>query len=1278
MSAHAGTLTPAEAPLLPLGLVPLVPLLAAVLVALLGGRLGRRRASALSLGGLAIAALLALTGVFRLAELEPARRVLLDPGVRLVRIGSLEASLSFLFDPLAACVVLAALVGAAFVPLQLLRARHDERAAARLSACASLFASGISLVALAADAVVWLFGSALVTLATVVLVGGARASQAAASAGLRGLIVAVLGTTTVLAGFALLFWGLGGAWLDEGRYLADYRPRFVAVHPEGRIPIEETEVVGVDVPRGERDPRVIAEQAQKRGYLTFTSHPGARVYLGISDRAQLERDPPPFAVAPFIRREIPAGAHSIVIVPGGGATVAGDGNENAFIERLVVPTGDEVRIVPIGQTLSFVEIRDQLLLRDELGAPGLLRAFLHKPFVSSIRLVTIVCLLLFLGALAASAAPPFSGWLADASSLSPWPARALLLGIALAPGPLLLARLDILFAQSDVASGIVVIASGLAVAIAIVRASAHRDLGRVLAHASTALVGLSFVALGLGASSFALVLVALHLIVVAAVCFFLSRGKKRAARAVEARLRPLPGAPLVLDLERRQRGFGETLIEIVTPIARAALRLVRAIDDIVLGFPARIFGRFFVGLLVFAAALGLASPALADASAPSGLAVLRAEQGDIVELSLGPDGEHMIGAFFVRNEGTGPLTIARADVLTAPSEPRTPSGLLVSVDGGRAGMRVLPGQERRVTVKWRYEIARAREIYGHVVVETDARSAFDAGEPGRPLAIGVHAERPLGLGPLGRTPLSFLVFSPLLVTLLALVLRIARRDDGRVLAIVGALVHGALLVFVAWLGYHFDRFFTRTHGNDGYQLIERAPLLPSIGVEWSVGLDGVALVLAGAAVLAGLVASIASASLRDRPFTYHALAGLFLSASLGVLVSLDLFLFCAFWIAAIVPACLLVARPASAGSRRAALRLLVSSLLGAILLCAAAWFLWKNSDPTYLSTGEAVHRTSAIPELARVVWLDKGLRIFGLSGVKVLWIALFAAFSLRLSAFPFPGYLAEVNAEAEGSTRVLLSGVLLGAPILGLLRLNVGLLPEATRWAATTVASFGASAIVVSAFAALGEADLERFLSRVSVAHVGVAFVGIGSLTPQGFQASVIVIATQGFIVGLLHLLASALDARVWTRDLGRFGGLSRDMPIFSLLFGVGMLASLGLPILAGFWGPFLAVVGVFARNRLLAGYVLFGLVTLACVHVFALSHLVFGEPREEWSRSLRLQKFGGKFPELRARELVAVLPLALVILAVGVAPQLLLGLLDQACLEIHRLVDAPGPTQIA
>jgi NADH-quinone oxidoreductase subunit L len=584
MSAQAGPLTPVEAPLVPLGSIPLALFVGAVVILLVGPRLGRRRAAAVGLGSTVLGLAFALADVARLASFEPARRYLGDVVTGLVRIGSFETNLGFALDPLAAVVLVVTLVVVALVQAHFVwRSEADGEAGTRIVGAGALLGCGASVAVLAADAVVMLFGWAIVMVATSLLVGLGRRARVPAMAGVRPLLAGSVGDAGLVCGFALLFWGLGGAWLDADRYLSDYRARFVAVHAEGRIPVEALEADQDDEPRGERDPRAISARAGKRGKLTFTSHPGARVYVGIADRAQLAQGPEPFGISPFVRRDIGAGTHAIVIEPGGGATIGGDGNENALIERVVIPEGEEVRIAPIGPTVTFREIVDQLVLRDESGRPWLRQALLAKKGAGSIGLVTLACLLLFFGVAVKSSA--LFPWLAEATEVAAWPASALVQSVALSLGVYLLVRLDVLFVMSPAASSVVMVAGAASAALALALCVLQRRASKALAYGSLVVLGLAFVAFGSGADTWAVGIVVVHALVVPLLC-------REASRMSDA---PFTFRASWADKLRARRGgsLGEVVVEAATVVARAVAKLVSFVDEVFVGAPARLLERAF-------------------------------------------------------------------------------------------------------------------------------------------------------------------------------------------------------------------------------------------------------------------------------------------------------------------------------------------------------------------------------------------------------------------------------------------------------------------------------------------------------------------------------------------------------------------------------------------------------------------------------------------------------------------------------------------------------------
>jgi len=298
--------------------------------------------------------------------------------------------------------------------------------------------------------------------------------------------------------------------------------------------------------------------------------------------------------------------------------------------------------------------------------------------------------------------------------------------------------------------------------------------------------------------------------------------------------------------------------------------------------------------------------------------------------------------------------------------------------------------------------------------------------------------------------------------------------------------------------------------------------------------------------------------------------------------------------------------------------------------------------------------------------------------VKVVWVWLFVGFAIKIPMFPFHTWLPDAHVEAPTAISVILAGVLLKMGTYGILRINFTLLPEATQWAAPTMAVFGVINILYGAFCAMAQKDLKKLVAYSSVSHMGFTLLALGALTPQGIQACLVQMFNHGLITGMLFTLVGVVYDRVHTRDLDKFGGLASEMPLYTALVGFAFMASLGLPGLSGFWGESMTFIGAFPRFRGLTILAATGVIVTAAYHLWALQRMFLGKFREEWRKNKYLEPFGGKFPEINARELASLAPLAVLVLVLGFWPRPLLNLIDKGAIETHRFVDRPGPTQIA
>ena len=686
-------------------------------------------------------------------------------------------------------------------------------------------------------------------------------------------------------------------------------------------------------------------------------------------------------------------------------------------------------------------------------------------------------------------------------------------------------------------------------------------------------------------------------------------------------------------------------------------------------------------LLALAVLLGTPGRALADGAPKAGGAHgqidLHAAAGRSKELvELTGDGPERVGKFLIENVGGGPLRVTRVAVRTSASDPRTPPGVTAEIAGGK-DVVLAPGQSRDVVVKWKVDAARSKQLYGHVLVESDSVGAGPA-EPARPAAIGIHAERGYGLGFIGQHILSIITFLPLFGVLAIFVSHLVGYKEDKNLRMLTVVLQAINLVLATWLYAKFDTGLSRLDGNDGYQFIEHGVWIRSLNVEYFVGVDGISISMVFLTALISFVGALASFSVTDQQKGYFAMYNLLVTGMFGVFISLDLFLFYVFWEVMLLPMYFLIGIWGGPRRAYAAIKFFIYTLAGSVFMLLAFIWFYLNCDPSYLVDGSPVTRTFSIPELQRVAWLAKDQMILGVMAVKVVWVWLFIGFAIKIPMFPFHTWLPDAHVEAPTAISVILAGVLLKMGTYGILRINMTLLPEASQWAAPAMATFGVINILYGAFCAMAQKDLKKLVAYSSVSHMGFTLLALGAMTPQGIQAALVQMFNHGLITGMLFTLVGVVYDRVHTRDIDKFGGLAKEMPLYTALVGFAFMASLGLPGLSGFWGEAMTFIGAFPRFRVLTMLAATGVIVTAAYHLWALQRMFLGKFREEWRTSKYLEPFGGKFPEINGRELLSLAPLAVLVLVLGFWPRPLLNLLDKGSLDMHRLVDKPGPAQVA
>jgi len=280
---------------------------------------------------------------------------------------------------------------------------------------------------------------------------------------------------------------------------------------------------------------------------------------------------------------------------------------------------------------------------------------------------------------------------------------------------------------------------------------------------------------------------------------------------------------------------------------------------------------------------------------------------------------------------------------------------------------------------------------------------------------------------------------------------------------------------------------------------------------------------------------------------------------------------------------------------------------------------------------------------------------FDLAFQQLLFIAFFLGFAIKVPIFPFHTWLPDAHVDAPTPISVLLAGVLLKMGGYGFFRIAYPIVPEGTRYFAGALAVLGTINIVYGAFVALAQTDFKRLVAYSSVSHMGFVLLGLASLTPAGMNGAMLQMFNHGTITGGMFLLVGVLYERTHTRELGAFGGLGARVPVYAAVLIFFSLASLGLPGLSGFISEFLSLAGSFGVWRWQTVVSVLGIIGAAAYMLKVLQQVLLGPLNERW-RAL---------PEITPWELVGLVPLLLIVLALGVYPLPMLQLQGPALQQL-------------
>jgi NADH-quinone oxidoreductase subunit M len=325
----------------------------------------------------------------------------------------------------------------------------------------------------------------------------------------------------------------------------------------------------------------------------------------------------------------------------------------------------------------------------------------------------------------------------------------------------------------------------------------------------------------------------------------------------------------------------------------------------------------------------------------------------------------------------------------------------------------------------------------------------------------------------------------------------------------------------------------------------------------------------------------------------------------------------------------------------AAIKFFLYTLFGSVLMLLAMIALYYNSKPTTNVLGEPVAHTFNMIKLIRENDFSTSAPILGLPFAKVVWVALFICFAIKIPMFPFHTWLPDAHVEAPTPISVILAAILLKMGTYAILRINYAMLPEATVWSAYVVAIFGMINIVYGALCAMAQKDLKKLVAYSSISHMGFCLLGMSSFTSQGITGSVLQMFNHGTITSMLFLLVGVIYDRVHHRDIDAFGGLAKRMPEYAGVTGLAFMASLGLPGLSGFISEALCFIGAFRVYKVITIISGTGIIITASYFLWALQRVHLGELNPKYET----------LPDMNWQERFTLYPLAIIIVILGFYP---------------------------
>jgi len=461
-----------------------------------------------------------------------------------------------------------------------------------------------------------------------------------------------------------------------------------------------------------------------------------------------------------------------------------------------------------------------------------------------------------------------------------------------------------------------------------------------------------------------------------------------------------------------------------------------------------------------------------------------------------------------------------------------------------------------------------------------------------------------------------------------------------------ALVLSTLtFILTVVLAFGFDR------AQAGFQRVEDYAWIASPPIRYHLGVDGLSLILV---VLTGFLTPLSVLAswkgITERVKEFHLFLLALETGVIGVFLSVDLFLFFVFWELMLIPMYFLIGIWGHGRKVYAAVKFVLFTMVGSALMLVGIIFLYD--------------RTGTFDYNQILDALSNGSLVLSHNTESLLFWAFLLAFAIKVPLFPLHTWLPDAHTEAPTAGSVILAGVLLKMGTYGMLRFCLPLFPNSSREFATLLSVLAVIGIIYGALVSMVQPDLKRLVAYSSVAHLGFVVLGIFAFNLEGAEGAIYQMVNHGVSTGALFMLVGMLYDRRHTRLIKDFGGLGTTIPVFSTFFMIVTLSSLGLPMLNGFVGEFLIILGSFRARALFGSLAAVGVILAAVYLLWMYQRVFLGEVTNEKNREI---------PDCDGRERLMLTATVAVIIFMGVYPQPFLRQMDSSVSQVLARVRPEG-----